>query len=86
MSAPTPSELPALLGRAGERLLTAAKGLTFSAYPAHGSGFVCVVRGDLGEFQDAIAEADQVWSAVADSGYDGPRAASDSQCKSEGSA
>lgn len=44
---------------ATQRLLDAAKGLSFGAYPAHGSGFVCIVQGDLDAFREAIAEVDQ---------------------------
>jgi hypothetical protein len=38
-------------------LLAASQGLKFSAYPAHGSGFVVIVQGDIGALQTAIAKA-----------------------------
>lgn len=37
-----------------DRLIRAASALKFAPYPAHGSGYVMTVEGDLGEFQAAI--------------------------------
>jgi len=38
------------------KIIEAAKALKFYAYPAHGSGYIMSVEGNINDLQDAIAE------------------------------
>lgn len=60
-----PSLSPALRGAIEvlREIVVAAQDLRFTAYPAHGSGFVTTVKGDLDRFILALSKADQIINA-----------------------